>query len=190
MSTGVESMQERGSVQLRRDSTGLAAGPVMRYVELPVSPLDSLVVARVVAIVALALTVGSFVDGPRELVLALLAVAALQPVLPIFWRSQGAYRQAQVVTDVVVFAAVVVLMPDYYWLSSIVLVAVVANHAVLSPIKHYVVASVLTVGAMATTGALLDIDQWQRVVAILVHSRCRSRVRRSSDPHVDARVQR
>jgi diguanylate cyclase (GGDEF)-like protein len=118
--------------------------------------------------VALALTVGSFADGPREIVVALLAVAALQPVLPLFWTSQGAYRQAQVVSDVVVFAAVVVLMPDYYWLSSIVLVAIVANHAVLSPIKHYVLASVLTVGAMATTGALLDIDQWRRAVAISI----------------------
>ena len=75
------------------------------------------------------------------MVYALIALAALQPVLPLFWGFQGSYRQAQMVSDIAAFSVFVVLMPDYYWLCSIVLVAVVANHAVLSPVGYYVLVS-------------------------------------------------
>ncbi len=61
------------------------------------SPLDGLVIARVIAILGLALLTASPSGDPAagRLVIAVLAVAALQPLLPMVWKYQGPYRQAQ-----------------------------------------------------------------------------------------------
>ena len=103
---------------------------------------------------------------PPELVVALVGVAVLQPILTLIWRFQGSFRQAQLVFDIGAFALFVALMPDYYWLCSIVLVAVVANHAVLSSIGYYVLSSTLAVAVMAVTGVWLGVDHSMRAVAI------------------------
>ncbi len=140
-----------------------------RQVELPVSPFDGLVITRVIAIFALALLAYSFNDGPEtnRLVLAILGVAALQPLLPVFWKYQWSYRQAQMVTDIGACAVFVLVAPDYYWLFLIVVAAIIGNHAVLASLRSYVAISLLALGMMAATGAVAGVEQYERGVGVV-----------------------
>ena len=96
------------------------AGRKDRHIELPVSSRDLLVVARVIAILALACVAAMFNDGPEstQVALFLVGAAVVEPGLPIFWRFQDSYRQAQMVTDIIVFVLIVAIAPQYYWLAS------------------------------------------------------------------------
>jgi diguanylate cyclase (GGDEF)-like protein len=146
------------------------AGRSDREVELPVSPFDGLVIARVLAILALALLAYSFNDGPEtnQLVFAIIGVAALQPLLPVFWKYQGSYRQAQMVTDIGAFAVFVLIAPDYYWLCSIVVAGIIGNHAVLASLRSYVAVSFFALGVMAATGAVTGVEQYERGVGVIL----------------------
>lgn len=146
------------------------AGSSDREVELPVSPFDGLVITRVFAILALALLTYSFNDGPEtnQLVLAIVGVVALQPLLPVFWKYQGSYRQAQMVTDIGAFAVFVLIAPDYYWLNSIVVAGIIGNHAVHASLRSYVAIAFLALGAMAATGAVTGVEQYERGVGVML----------------------
>jgi diguanylate cyclase (GGDEF)-like protein len=145
------------------------AGHKERPIELPVSPLDLLVVARVIAILALACVAVTFNDGPESTRVAffLVAAAVVQPGLPIFWRFQDSYRQAQMVTDIIVFVLIVAVAPQYYWLCAVVAAGLVGNHAVLASVRSYVLTAGLTVIALAVVGAAGHVAQYERGVAIL-----------------------
>jgi diguanylate cyclase (GGDEF)-like protein len=145
------------------------AGPEDRYIELPVSPRDPLVVARVIAILALALVATTFNDGPQttRVALFLVAVASIQPTLPIFWRFQHSYRQAQMLTDISAFALIVAIAPQYYWLCAVVAAGIVGNHAVLASVRSFVLTAGLAVTAMAVVGAARDVEHYERGVAVI-----------------------
>jgi diguanylate cyclase (GGDEF)-like protein len=145
------------------------AGHKERPIELPVSPLDLLVVARVIAILALACVAVTFNDGPESTRVAffLVAAAVVQPGLPIFWRFQDSYRQAQMVADIIVFVLIVAVAPQYYWLCAVVAAGLVGNHAVLASVRSYVLTAGLTVIALAVVGAAGHVAQYERGVAIL-----------------------
>ena len=145
------------------------AGPEDRYIELPVSPRDRLIVARVVAVLALALLSFSFADGSAsmQVAFALVAIAALQPVLPVFWRFQHSYRQAQMLTDIGAFALLVALAPQYYWIAAIVVAGVVGNHAVLASVRSFVLTACLAVLVMAVVGAATGVEQYERAVGVI-----------------------
>ena len=145
------------------------AGRKERPIELPVLPGDHLVVARVLAILALACVTASFNDGPEStrVALFLVAAAAVQPGLPIFWRFQDSYRQAQMVTDIIVFVLIVAIAPQYYWLGAVVAAALIGNHAVLASVRSFVLTAGLTATALAVVGAAGDVAQFERGVAIV-----------------------
>ncbi len=145
------------------------AGPEDRYIELPVSSRDPLVVARVVAVLALALVTSTFNDGPEtgRVALLLVVVAALQPVLPVFWRFQHSYRQAQMLTDISACALIVALAPQYYWLCAVGVAGIVGNHAVLASVRSFVLTAGLAVVAMAVVGTATGVEQFERGVAII-----------------------
>ncbi len=145
------------------------SGPEDRYIELPVSPRAPLVIARVMAILVLALLMSTFDerDDTIRVVIGLVGLAALQPVLPIFWRIQHTYRQAQMVTDIAAFAVFVALAPRYYWLYAVVVAAIVGNHAVLATVRSFVLTAGLAVVVMAAAGAAAGIEQYERGVAVI-----------------------
>ena len=128
-----------------------------------------MIVARVIAILALACVAAAFNDGPEttQVALLLIAVAAIQPGLPIFWRYQDSYRQAQMLTDIVAFALIVAIAPQYYWLCVAVAAALVGNHAVLAGVRSYALAAGFAVAAIATVGAARDVAQYERGVAVI-----------------------
>jgi diguanylate cyclase (GGDEF)-like protein len=155
---------------MSRDAMGAVfAGRKDRHIELPVSSRDLLVVARVIAILALACVAAVFNDGPEttRVALLLVAVAAVQPGLPIFWRFQDSYRQAQMVTDIVAVALIVAIAPQYYWLCAVVAAGLVGNNAVLASVRSFVLTAGLAVVALAVAGAARDVEQYERGVVIL-----------------------
>jgi diguanylate cyclase (GGDEF)-like protein/PAS domain S-box-containing protein len=145
------------------------AGRKDRHVELPVSPRGLLVAARVIAILALACVAATFNDGQESTRVALILVvaAAVQPGLPIFWRFQDSYRQAQMVTDIIVFVLIVAIAPQYYWLCAVAAAGLVGNHAVLASARSFVLTAGFTVTALAVVGVARDVEQYERGVAIL-----------------------
>ena len=148
------------------------AGPEDRYIELPVSPRDPLIMARVVAVLALALLSYSFDDGREStrVAMALVGVAAIQPLLPVFWRFQRSYRQAQILSDIAAFAVLVALAPQYYWISAIVVAALIGNHAVLASVRNFFATAGVAVVIMAVVGAAADVQQYERGVGVLAIS--------------------
>jgi diguanylate cyclase (GGDEF)-like protein/PAS domain S-box-containing protein len=143
--------------------------PEDRHIELPMSPHDPLVVARVIATLALACLVATFNDGPEttQVALFLVAVAAIQPGLPIFWRFQRSYRQAQMLTDIGVVALVVAIAPQYYWLCVVVVAGIVGNHAVLASTRTFVPTAGLAVTSIAVVGGVRNVEQYERGVAVV-----------------------
>jgi len=139
-----------------------------RQIELPVAPFGGLVIARVVAIFGLAVLTATF-GGPaaNQLALAIGALGLLQPVLPVFWKYQRAYRQAQMTTDIAAVAVMVFAVPEYYWVYATVLAALVANHAVLAGLRSYVPTVVLVLAVLAAGGAVGDVPDFERGVGII-----------------------
>ena len=166
MGSGTHDMRGPPDAGLR----GALAGPSDREIELPVSPLDGLVIARMVSIVAFAALTSSFNNDPatNRLVLAILVVAAIQPLLPVFWKYQGSYRQAQVVTDLGAIVIFVLVAPDYFWLCSIVIAAIIGNSSVLASLRNFVVMSCVAVGALAAAGAVKGVEDFERGAAVIL----------------------
>lgn len=146
-----------------------SAEPFDRAVERPVSPTDGLVVARFVAVLALAAYTYSFDDGSSSTTLAVLValVALLQPILPMFGRNQAAYRHVQIISDLIAFFVFTVVAPAYFWLSLAVVASVLANYAVLTSMRKYVPVALLAVVIVAVAGSWAGVDRYERAVGIV-----------------------
>jgi len=156
--------------ELHQSEHGVAfSGPLDRQVELPVSPTDRQVISRTVSILALAALTCTFDSGAADdrLTLAVTGFALIQPILPMFWKYQGQYRQAQMFADIGAFALFVVVAPEYFWLYSIAVAAIVGNHAALATARMYILAALLGVVVMAAVGALANVADYGRGVAVL-----------------------
>ncbi len=70
-------------------------------------------------------------------------------------------------TDIGAFALFALIAPDYYWLFSIVLAAIVGNHAVLASLRNYVLITLLALSVMMATGAITGVEQYERTVAVV-----------------------
>ncbi len=140
-----------------------------RQLELPVSPSDLLVVARVLGVLSLACVAFLSNDGVEttRIGLFLIAVASIQPGIPIFWRFQQSYQQALIVTDICSLVLIVAIAPQYYWLGALVAAGIVGNHAVLSSVRSFVLTAVMAIAALAFVGAFRQVDEYERGVAIL-----------------------
>ncbi len=149
---------------------GAFPGPDDRDLEVPVTPADSLILARMVAIVVVSALAYSFTDGPvsEHLVIVGLLLAVLQPAIPVFWRFQRTYRQAQMYTDLAAFAMFVVLAPEFYWLGAIAVAAIVGNHAVLASVREYVVTAALAVAVLIVVGQVAGVEHYWRGVGLLI----------------------
>lgn len=145
------------------------AAPEGRYIELPVSPRDPLVVARVVAMVVLAGLASQFPGGSgvRWAVLAMLVIALIQPLLPLVWGSQRAYRQVLVVLDIAAFPIFVGFEPELFWPAAIITAALVGNHAVLSSTRAFALTAGFAVVVVAGTGAATGTERFEHAVGIL-----------------------
>lgn len=145
------------------------AGLQDRHVELPVSSRDPLVVARVIAILALAAFESALDNGTAttRVALFLVAVAAIQPALPILCRSQYSYRQAQMLTDVIGIAIVVAIAPQYFGLSCVMLAGIIGNNAAFASARGFVLSTGLALTAMLVVGEARDVEQYERDVAII-----------------------
>ncbi len=157
-----------------------------RDLEQPVSPKDGFVIARLLVIAALAVVAGSFSDGAtsQRLALLLMGVALLQPALPLFGSDQASFRLVQVVADVLTCVLVMLLAPAYFWFGVIGAVSVIANFAVLTPMRRYGPVALFSVVAIGAVAAWNNIDQFERATAVLAilaagHGYMGARTRRS-----------
>ncbi len=157
------------SVFRNRAGDAPRAAQIGRGLEQPVSPRDAYVIARFIAFAALALVAWSFQDGATSQRLALLLVGAAiaQPALPLFGSDQDSYRLVQVISDVLTSAIAVFLAPAYFWLGVVGVASIVANFAVLTPMRRYVPVAICSVAAIGAAGALTGIDQFARAALLL-----------------------
>ncbi len=144
------------------------AGAPRRPIEMPVHPRDGLVVARITTIICFAVLAFVFRVGDNSVVLAvlLLGLAAAQPMLALGWSRPEPFRQAQMFSDIVSFAVFAIVAPEYFWLSLVVLAALLSNHAVMASLRWYSLTAVLSLATIAASGAFAGVDHWERGVLV------------------------
>ena len=133
-----------------------------------VAPRDGLVIGRMIAIVVIAGLVLTFDDGRDSVAVAalMLVIATLQPVMAWTWPHTEQFRQAQVFSDLATFVVLVAIAPDYYWLAVITLASVIANHAVMASLRHYVPAALCASVAVAVLGETSGVSTAGQVSAM------------------------
>lgn len=133
-----------------------------------VGAFDDLIIARVVAILVLAVLLILFRSGSNAEVLSavLVVVAVIQPMVAAIWSHRPVYMQAQWISDIAAFAAVVLLAADYYMVASMVLVGVTSVHAIHATTRRYVWGVAIAVSTMAVCGAIQQVASWPQTVAI------------------------
>ncbi|MFN3257697.1 MAG: putative bifunctional diguanylate cyclase/phosphodiesterase [Ilumatobacter sp.] len=140
-----------------------------RVVTTTVSPTDSLVVARMMAVLAFAALALVFGDRPSAYGVAAIAclVAVAQPLLAAAWRIGDSFRHAQVLLDILAFVAFLVVAPGYYMVCVLILAAVISNYAVLAPNRYYLPAAGLATIGVGVLGGVGGHEEYVRVTAIV-----------------------
>lgn len=108
---------------------------------------------------------GSDADG-RTGSVVLVAAACIQPIVAAVAGRSGAIRGSFVAHDILLPPLVVVAAPSYFWPMAIVLVSLMAIHAVVSPLSRYVAVAVAVPVLIAIAGVLTGTDFFERAAGL------------------------